>query len=273
MKLWEVKSEIWALLGETSNSTTFSTDRLTNKIDDVIKRVCRGYVPSKLQLRVIYRVQKLQFMEGRYTFRTIQDTVLTADYSVGDATIYADTTDYPSTGKLLIWPEIITYTGKTSTTFTGVSGGSIKYLSGEVVVPLYVLPTDCDRPNEVNYISGGESEIPLDIWINHYEISDNTLKIVWFSSSQVIQTKYTKKVTKVTDDNQNIIVPDPYGSVIAQLVAGEFANEYTLPNLQNLLSDAYTSLQEMYAYYSNPTGEVITRIQPKSYNFRSINGN
>ena len=127
MKLWEVKSEIWALLGETSSSTTFSTDRLTDKIHDVTTDVCRGFVTSKLQMSVIYRVEKLPFMEGRYTFRTLQDTVLTADYSVGDTTIYADTTDYPSTGKLMIWPEVITYTEKTSTTFTGVNGGTIKY--------------------------------------------------------------------------------------------------------------------------------------------------
>lgn len=274
MKYGEVKSEVWALLGETSSSTTFSTDRVGDKINDVIKKVARGYVRSKLTSKlgtsVVYRVKSLSFMEGKYTFRVIAPLVLLADYNIGDTTITATTTTYPTTGKLLIWPEIVTYTGKTATTFTGVTGGSVKYTKGEAIIPLYTLPTDCDRPNIVNYISNGEYEVPFQKGYKSFDLTSGTIRINNYSSNDLIQVNYTKKVSDLTSDTQDIIIPNPYGSVIAQLVAWEFANQYQLPALQNLLFDAYTSLQEMYAFYSNSLGEPITKIKPTPYQFSSL---
>lgn len=63
-------------------------------------------------------------------------TTLTAGYSAGTATMpVADTTGFPSSGTLTVVgiTGLVTYTGKTGTSFTGCSGGSGSGISGAVV--------------------------------------------------------------------------------------------------------------------------------------------
>jgi len=50
------------------------------------------------------------------------------------------TTDYSSSGNVYIGGDIISYTGKTSTEITGVTGIDIKHNGGEKVYQLYPLP-------------------------------------------------------------------------------------------------------------------------------------
>ena len=66
------------------------------------------------------------------------------------------------------------------------------------------------------------------------------------------------------------ILPEDYGkTVLAYLVAGQFAFEKGMPNAQPILLSAYSSLQNMYQDFSNETIITKQKIVPVSYsNFR-----
>lgn len=61
-------------------------------------------------------------------------------------------------------------------------------------------------------------------------------------------------------------LPDEYGlSVIANMVAGEFAYQSGMPNGQQLLMDGYDNLQNMYQFFTNTTNVIKQSIKAKPY--------
>ena len=138
-----------------------------------------------------------------------------------------------------------------------------------------------DRPSSVQLIIKGQNikkvELPLnngDTALAYYQIvrtgTKQLLKIVGVESSSVIEVKYQKKVANLSADSDVDILPEDYGlTVLAYLVAGQFAFEKGMPNAQPILLSAYSSLQNMYQDLTNQV--IITRqkIIPASYsNFR-----
>jgi len=74
-------------------------------------------------------------------------TELTADVALADVTInVGDTTDFPASGTIVIDDDVITYTGKTATTFTGCAAITAVHTSGDSV-HLYTFNT-CLRGQE-----------------------------------------------------------------------------------------------------------------------------
>lgn len=88
------------------------------------------------------------YLSQKYqTFDGVPDTTLSAAASAGAATLtVTSTTGYPSSGSLYIDDsDLVTYTGTTATTFTGVSGLTVDHASSARVQPLYDLPSDIDE--------------------------------------------------------------------------------------------------------------------------------
>jgi len=74
-------------------------------------------------------------------------TTTTAAVALVDVTISAtDTTDFPTSGTIVIDDDVITYTGKTTTSFTGVTGITAVHSSGDAI-ELYTF-TGCLRGQE-----------------------------------------------------------------------------------------------------------------------------
>ena len=80
-------------------------------------------------------------------FHADNDTTLTADINSNttDPLAVASTTGFPSSGSLIVELEIISYTGKTATTFTGITRGvagsnSSSHSSGTAVAAAQVTP-------------------------------------------------------------------------------------------------------------------------------------
>lgn len=90
----------------------------------------------------------LRFLVTKYHFVALQWTTITTNVAAGATSITVGlTTNYPSSGAVLLGEELITYTGKTATTLTGIpasGNGSIAvaHVSGEEVRPAYSLPSN-----------------------------------------------------------------------------------------------------------------------------------
>lgn len=59
----DIKAEVWSLLGQKSTSTNFSDTRVGQKINTVMRNVCRGRVTSLIDTNRIYRAGNLWFIK------------------------------------------------------------------------------------------------------------------------------------------------------------------------------------------------------------------
>tara|TARA_R110000868_G_scaffold395229_1_gene666819 strand:- start:731 stop:1045 length:315 start_codon:yes stop_codon:yes gene_type:complete len=79
-------------------------------------------------------------------------TTTSADMAVGDTTIsITDTTDFATAGSIYVNGNIITYTGKTATSFTGCTNVLFAHLSGSDVSVAFDLPTTYGSVINITY--------------------------------------------------------------------------------------------------------------------------
>jgi hypothetical protein len=84
----------------------------------------------------------LYFINSDAYYEIVAPTSLTADIAIWATTIYADTTDYPATGKLYLWGQVVSYTWKTATSFTWVSGVLFGFVSWTRLQLCFDVPAD-----------------------------------------------------------------------------------------------------------------------------------
>ena len=120
--LADLRSTFYGILSESELSTDYPiaiADKFINKAQLFI---CTGAVHNPITKERIEK-GRLPFLDSDYFILTVQDTTLSAPFSAGATEItVASTSAFASYGALYINGDICTYTGKTSTTFTGVSG-------------------------------------------------------------------------------------------------------------------------------------------------------
>ena len=202
--LWDIMTEVWDLLGQTSNSTTFSRDKVAKKVNAKIQEVLRGRITSLLDSNRIYRCGKIDIMEGKSGYRIQGTTKLTANFNIWDTTATCSTSTLYPAWYVQIWADIIKYTWVTTTSLQWVSWQTINHLETESIVQMYEMPTDCEKINTVMKIYSQnwlkELEIPYDptetyqFYYNIYKVGDKTLiKVWWMNYLDQIQVSYTKK--------------------------------------------------------------------------------
>jgi len=277
----DIKTKVWNLLGQRNTSTIFSDPIVGDAINMEIKRVISGRVTSKLDPNRIYRCGKLWFMEWEFPIRIMAGSTLTADFAIWDTTLTCATENLLTAWYVQIGGDTFTYTNKSSTQLLWVTGGTISHLETEAIVQLYDTPIAMDKPSSVQLIIrwqyAKKFDLPLDNGDNYqtyYQIvrtgTKQLLKIVWVEHDSIVEVKYQKIVNNMTDDSDICILPDDYGiTVIAYLVAGQFAFEKGMPNAQPILLSGYSALQNMYQNFTNETVITKQKLTPKSYsNFR-----
>jgi len=271
---WDIKQEIWDLLWQTSNSTTFSSAKLWKKINSKIKEVLRWRITSLLDLNRIYRCWAISFMTNTFYIRTAWMNVMTDVLNVWDTEAICSTVNlYPAWYVMINW-EIIKYTSLTSTTLEWVSWNVIKHYGGEKITQLYEMPWDMEKPNEVYYMSWNEKiEIPFSDtetpWVCYNIIwTKKLLKIIWLEYNKIIRIDYTKVLYNLVNDTDLCVLPDNYGTeVIAPLIAGNYALTRGIPTAQSILLNWYTNLQNMYQFFTNKITITKQSIKPQSYKF------
>lgn len=93
----------------------------------------------------------LHFLNTDVYYSNVPPTYLSADTTVGAVVIYADTTNFPSSGSLYLWGQTVDYTAITATSFTGVTPLSLVIKAGIQVSIAFKIPTDFWDTIEVIY--------------------------------------------------------------------------------------------------------------------------
>jgi len=260
--LAEVYEKVYDLMWEKTTSTTYPVTSAVSLINTYIDRICKWQVINLLNPQVKYRAWNLSFLEKNVYFSNIQSQTISVATTVWATEITVDTTDYPTSGAVLINWEIALYTGKSATQLTWVTWITTIHPVGSRVTVVYQLPANITKPFQVYDTKGSEIEYQ-DFRYNDKEryytiLTQDKVDYIYFNSCAFnnMFIKYYEKPTKLvyaTDDQEEIILPDDYGiTVVAQLVAGEM--KYTKWEEQDLasnnLNNWYIALQEMYDYYA-----------------------
>ena len=275
---WDIKSKVWALLWQKPTSINFSTDIVWDEINTQSLEVWRGRVVNILSPQQIIRAGDLWFQEWKFTTRIKAGWIATELVNVWDTEISTETANLNPTWFVLLWGDIIQYTGITSTQLTWVSGITTEHYVWDKIIQVYPVPANFETMMKMEKVITSSdwiyySEIPLNTWRVSYQImrvwSDVYLKIDWLSNNDEIRITYTKKYEDLVDDTDITPFPDKYWiNVIAYLVAGNLAYDKGMPTSERLLNRAYGNLRTMYQYYTNETKVIKQKIMPKHYSFK-----
>lgn len=260
--LSQVYERVYDLMWERTTSTTYTIQSCVELINDYIDSICKGEVISLIDKRS-YRAGNLSFLEKKIYYSNISHNSNSVKILPTDTEITVSCTSYPATGSVLVNGEIITYTGNTGTQLTGCTGITTTHESGSKVMVVYQLPTAITKPFQVfdtkTWYEIDYQDFRYNDMVRYYTvISQDWLDYIYFNNCGFnnMMVKYYLKPTILVygvDDDVEITLPDTYGvKVVAPLVAGDM--KYTkgeeVDLAMNNLNKWYTSLAEMYNYYS-----------------------
>mgnify|MGYP003435135361 CR=1 FL=1 len=219
----DIKTRIRQEMEQNSDSTTYNSQRLLDMINEVGQEIREGKVSNELT-NLYIQGNVLDFATSKFVVSPIDNLPINAPITTSSTEIEIDTTNLPTTGGILLWNEIISYTGKTATEITGVTGILSDHSIGEFAIILHKLPTNFRKPLKVyNFISQQEIEIQMKDSINnqykYYEILD------WYiyfygTSKDKIYIKYTTNYEYLTDDTDPSPFPDSIALNILPFIAG-----------------------------------------------------
>lgn len=242
---------------------------------------------------------QLPFLNVDLFYENIEMTSLAAATEIGDESITVASTDnFPTSWALFIAGNIITYTGKTSTTFTGIPAswdGSIAFpfVAGAAVSIAYALPDD--YANVINCVYNNSFKVLPQLYDNIFEsLMDykGTRPYQWnalspsfnqqwyggkpfyctkddeyfllFNINQnwgMIRLRYQKLPSQFTSPTDECTIPDAdYAlSTIPYLwVAEMLYNRGEEQRAADIYNFAIQNVKEMYDFYNNTTFENIS---------------
>lgn len=158
LTLAEIRTNIYDMLREDwTDTSAYPPSYVDVKINTAQYNICSGMVVGadwqplkKLKLPFLFKQAFYQNIGS--VGLDVETTVGATELTVTDTTNYPDPTTLPNEiAYLWIANNIISYTGKTPTTFTGVSWVAYPFPSGARVYPLFALPDDYMNTIGVNY--------------------------------------------------------------------------------------------------------------------------
>lgn len=281
---WDIKSEVWSLLGQRSTTGNFSDNVISRKINEVSSEVWKWKVVNKLNPRQMYRAGKMYFRDDFTNVRIKWGSTLTVPLNLWETEATMDPSNLYTSWYIELWWDIINYTGVSATQILWVSGQIVDHLVNEKAIQIYEMPLNMDKPWKVELIQKWDNinKLPIPQFdeqqnqTSYYQIirtTDNKmlLKIVWPRSDDLVKVSYPRKYVKMNLNTDICPFPDDYGtSVIALLVAGVLWYNKGIPNSQQHLNDGYTALQTMYWDFNDEVLIIKQSISPKAYNFNSL---
>lgn len=161
-------------------------------------------------------------------FNTSIDTTVATAITIGDVEIeLTNASGLKSAGLVVVEENVITYTGITSNTLTGVTGIEANYDTGATVKQLYNIETDLSIDDykkavsviidskEYDYYNYRGTQDP-----QGYTVFDGNLYLPeQTSNSKVVIFKYRKQIPFLSDNSDTFLIPDDYVTAV---------NEYTL---------------------------------------------
>jgi len=221
-----LRTDTYAILNEPQTSNIYSIDFVDQMINTK---------QTELATRA-----KWSFLRYKYLTYGAMQTTLSSDITTISTTLtVGDTTGFASSGAVRLSHDIITYTGKTSTTLTGCSGISINHEEGTIVNPLIAVPSNYFRMPElrVQRATGGRfipftyvDELEYDmspITDRFTMVFDNDgnkyFMVNYVSSTDVLAFHYLKEPTTLDDDADVSSIPDLWARKIIPIMAASEA--------------------------------------------------
>jgi hypothetical protein len=192
-------------------------------------------------------------------------TTLTANIANGTTTPIpvVSTNGFLSAGTLIIEDELIQYTGKTSTTFTGITRGvygtsSSAHVSGLFVseaqavasptTPLAIALTATDTSNQVSIDPTYNSRVVFAV-AGYYNIQFSTQLLNYTTSEDNVTMWFRKNGTDISNSAGIVTVPSKHGSspgamitswnIILDVTAGQYIELYMTSNSGNTVAATY----------------------------------
>jgi len=237
LTLIDIQNAVYAMLREDSNSTSaYPPSFINTKINAAQYRICAGTIvdPQGMAIKKL----KLPFLFKQAFYANIASVALTADTTIGATSLSVDdTTNYPTSGYLWIQNNIVTYTGKTSTTFTGVTGVLYAFLSGTRVYPIFALPTDYMNALSLQY----NNAFPLE-YVDENEIYQlvNSIKVGY---NPYVQSGYV----------QNGMATMARRRAFYSILQGLYIAPFYLDNSVGMFNLSYEMLPTAMVVDSDPT--------------------
>lgn len=294
-------TDLWYdILSSEEDVSSYPLTFMQQLMNSAQYRICNGTVSNPITKEIVTK-WVLPFLNTDKYYSNVWSTSLSADTSVWATTLtVSSTTDFSSTGALYIQGNIITYTGKTSTTFTWCSNVLFAFLSGTQVSVAFALPTWYGTP--LNMIYNHSKQIDFIEYDRMFE-EFNADKWYWFARNSSDQwfTNYTTRVFYTIKDRAYIIVlgldttgqqfrfryealPDEMTattdnasididvyakSTIPYLAIWELLyNRWEEKRAWEMLNYAIGQIREMYSFYGNSWAETQSGKRVKSDKYR-----
>ena len=255
------------------------------------QKICSGRVINPLNQQEA-RKGVLPFLNTDKFYTNAKSTYLTADTTVWATELaVSSTSGFENITTLYLWWEIISYTGYTDTTFTGVTGVTYARLASKNISPVFILPDDYasvinviynDRfkleaqsyddifenlnSNKGTYLwRNGADEILNSAYRNNpfYSIKDDQYLIIYNldATTYPIKLRYEKEPTSMTlTTDVSTISNDIYAkTTIPYLAVWEMLfNRGEEWRAWQIINFALWQIKEMYTHYTNAGYEKIS---------------
>jgi len=282
--LQTLRDQFYSILREEEDTNAYPLTFVDQLINASQLRICTGRVKNPLTGEVV-RKGVLPFLNSTQFYSNIPVTYLASDTTVWATTLtVSSTANFETTWTLYIAGDIVTYTGKTDTTFTGCDGLSFAFKSWIQVWAVYNLPSDFASP--INLIYNDKVQLPAKNYDDIFEelndnkwsqyrrsransyyggvySSDGFYTIINGSylavfnmndNDAILRLRYEKLPTTMTASTDTAtIADDTYAkSTIPYLAVGEILfNRNEEQRAGEILNFALGQVQEMYDYYNN----------------------
>lgn len=271
--LWDIINEVWYLLWQTPNSTSFSRDRIITNINITLDEIWKWRVINILNPQQIIRSWLLYFTCNSLDIRVCWDSYLSEIAKIWDTEIKAETINLPDYWYIIIGWDIINYKSKTNDSLQWVTWLTTNHFIWEKIIPLYLLPNDfliIDKVEKINnWYKNTEIKIKNDyeksIYYNVLHSWVNALLYIkWLQNNDLITINYQKRTPILFNNNELCFLPDNYWlQVLAPIVAWKLWYFTWMPQSQALLNMWYLWLRTMYQFYNNNKIIVSQKLLPK----------
>lgn len=302
VSLTTLRKQVYDLLREEQDSNAYPYTLVDQMINSAQLRICTGQVINPLTKETIKK-GRLPFLNSDQFYSNIQTTTLASATTIGATTLtVSDASNYPSTGTLFLNWNKVTYTGTTSTTFTGCTWVAFAHPAWTWVSILFSLPSDYATPIQAvyNYNFKLEAREYDDIFENLNSYKDNNyirqintypsltytdpfysiLDGAYFTpfnlnnTGDMIHLRYEKIPTELSDtDDTATIDNDIYAKwTIPYLAAWEMLfNRWEENRAWAILNFWLGQVKELYTFYNNQSFEKISWVAYKTGKSRNYN--
>lgn len=282
---------------EQSDTSAYPVSLLDLMLNSAQQRICTGMVINPNNPNDVARKGQLPFLFVDTFYSNVPPTSLSSASAIGDTTLtVADTTNFPTAGTLYIAGNIITYTGKGATTFTGCSNVLFAFEAGSQVSIVYSLPSNYSSPINVVYNNSFQMNAQLydDIRENlkqykgnnrnsfnntsqglyngsytinpFYSIKDAQYLLVFNMNglNNIIHLRYEKVPTYMTATTDTTTIDsDIYAkTTIPYLAVAEmFFNRWEEDRAARIFNFGIWQCREMYNFYNNKTFQRLSWVQ------------